>query len=108
MLGNFSRYVRPGAVRHSVAGVPDGIDVLAFDGPRTWSVVVVNDNGQAVAPISLRLVLPAGTRARSSGAFQTSDTEDLAPVSRPRPATGAGGVVLVPSQSVTTYTFRKG
>ena len=99
VLGNFSRYVRPGAVRHSVTGVPAGTDVLAFEGPRNWSVVVVNDNGQAVAPISLRLVLPADTRIRATGAFQTSDTKDLAPVSRPRPVTGAGGVVGFPRRA---------
>jgi len=105
VLGNFSRYVRPGAVRHEVTGVPPGLDVLAFKDQRDWSVVVVNNNGQAVAPVRFHIALPTGNGVRCTGAFQTSSTEDLAPVERPRSVSGVGRAVQVPSQSVTTYTF---
>jgi hypothetical protein len=105
VLGNFSRYVRPGAVRHEVTGVPPGLDVLAFKDQRDWSVVVVNNNGQAVAPVRFHIALPTGNSVRCTGAFQTSSTEDLTPVERPRSVSGVGPAVQVPSQSVTTYTF---
>ncbi len=104
VLGNFSRYVRPGAVRHQVTGTPPGLDVLAFKDHRAWSVVVVNNNGQGVGPVRLRIALPAGG-ARCTGAFQTSSTEDLTAVARPHSLGGGVQPVQIPSQSVTTYTF---
>ncbi|HWF21004.1 MAG TPA: hypothetical protein VG226_02560, partial [Acidimicrobiales bacterium] len=60
------------------------------------------------APVGLRITLPASRTIRSTGAFQTSATKDLAAASRPRFTAGAGTVVRVPSQSVTTYTFADG
>ena len=105
VLGNFSRYVRPGAVRHRVTGVPAGVDVLAFNKGATWSVVVVNNAAPGAAPVGLRIILPGSRTIRSTGAFQTSATKDLAAISRPRYRAGAGSVVRVPPQSVTTYTF---
>jgi O-glycosyl hydrolase len=107
VLGNFSRYVRPGAVRHQVTNVPTGLDVLAFQYQDTWSVVVVNNNVQGSAPARLRIALPS-SGFRSTGAFETSTNRDLAPVQRPRSLNGIANEVQVPSQSVTTYTFNKG
>ena len=105
VLGNFSRYVRPGAVRHQVASAPPGLEVLAFQDQDNWSVVVVDNNAPGSAPTRLRLALPPSSDLRSTGAFETSATQDLAPVRRPRPMTGAGGEIRVLPQSVTTYTF---
>jgi O-glycosyl hydrolase len=106
VLGNFSRYVRPGAVRHNVTGVPAGVEAMAFEDHGDWSVIVVNNNGPATAPVHFRIALPTTTGIRAVGAFRTSATEDLAQARRPRSVTGNGGAVWVPSQSVTTYTFR--
>jgi len=103
VLGNFSRYIRPGAVRHLVSGVPPGLDAMAFERQGAWTVVVVNNNGPGVAPVRLRMALPGGEGARGSGAVRTSATQDLAPVDRPGAV--ADGAVAVPSRSVTTYTF---
>ena len=55
VLGQFSRYVRPGAVRHDVHGAPDGVRVMAFRHGRGWSVVAWNegtpsDTKQALVP----------------------------------------------------------
>jgi O-glycosyl hydrolase len=105
VLGNFSRYVRPGAVRHQVTSVPPGLDVMAFQYQDNWSVVVVNNNAQGSAAARLRIALPTGSALHSTGAFETSANQDLAPVRRPRPMGGAGNEVRVPPQSVTTYTF---
>jgi O-glycosyl hydrolase len=107
VLGNFSRYVRPGAVRHQVTNVPTGLDVLAFQSHDNWSVVVVNNHVQGSAPTRLRIALPTSSGFHSTGAFETSTNRDLAPVQRPRSMNGAGSEVQVPSQSVTTYTFSR-
>lgn len=105
VLGNFSRYVRPGAVRHRVSGAPAGLDVLAFKKGTTWSVVVVNNKSPGSSPVGLRITLPGRGTVHSTGAFQTSAIKDLAATSPPLYRGGVGAVVRVPSQSVTTYTF---
>ena len=43
VLGQFSRYVRPGAVRHDVSGAPDGVRVMAFQRGAGWTVVAWNE-----------------------------------------------------------------
>ena len=103
VLGNFSRYVRPGAVRHAVSDVPSGLDALAFERHGDWTVVVVDNNGPGVAPARLRMALPGGEGTRCTGAFRTSATQDMAPVACA--GAGAHDAAQVPSQSVTTYTF---
>jgi O-glycosyl hydrolase len=106
VLGNFSRYVRPGSIRHQVTGVSPGLDVLAFENHGDWSVVVVNNGGKGTPPARLRIALPTSGVIRATGAFRTSDRQDLAPVEQPRSVGGLGGVVQVPPRSVTTYTYR--
>jgi O-glycosyl hydrolase len=106
VMGNFSRYVRPGAVRHEVSGVPAGLRVLAFAQGDHWTVIAINDGPAGSPPRALRIALPGGDRLHSTAAVQTSETKDLAPVGRPWPE--GQGVFLshVPAQSVTTYTFQ--
>jgi O-glycosyl hydrolase len=103
VLGNFSRYIRPGAVHFRVTGVPSGIHVLAFL-RNTWRFVVIND-GTAGRAVHVRL-LPAtgGHRYGQPSAYTTSATQSLAPAATP-PALDAGTRTLtarVPGRSVTT------
>src|SRR5205807_430696 len=43
VLGNFSRYVRPGAVVHHVNGLPKWMQAIAFqEADGSWSVVMIN------------------------------------------------------------------
>ncbi len=58
VLANFSRYIRPGAVRYRVANVPSGVHVLAFH-RNTWRFVLINDAAGA-RPVAVRLLPPAG------------------------------------------------
>lgn len=78
---------------------------MAFKKGTTWSVVVVNHTALGSAPVGLRITLPGDRTVRSTGAFQTNATKDLAATSRPRYQAEGGAVVRIPSQSVTTYTF---
>lgn len=98
-LGNYSRFVRPGAVRlaaEAAGAAGPGPLVSAYrsaDGKQLITVVV-NDSD---APADLRLEL-AGRRLGGSRSFTTSAATDL----QPGPAVAAGQPVRVAPRSVTT------
>lgn len=94
-LGNFSRFVRPGAVRHEVTGAPDGVHALAFRTGTEWTLVVVNNNPTGTA---LDVRFPGS--ARPTGAWRTDATHDLAAVTAPH-----GDTVPAPGHSITTYRY---
>ena len=84
-LGNFSRYVRPGARRHDVDGVPDPLRVLAFSADSRWIVVAINLAPEQAGPASLELQLPVAADADPVPleTVETSARSSLAPVSSP-------------------------
>ncbi|MBO0359183.1 xylanase [Hymenobacter sp. BT186] len=99
-LGNYSRYIRPGAVRVAAA-LADSVSaghllVSAYRSPNSKQLitVVVND---AATPADLRLEL-SGRRLGASQSYTTSATTDLQP-SAPVPA---GQVLHVAPRSITT------
>jgi O-glycosyl hydrolase len=106
VMGNFSRYVRPDAVRHGVSAVPAGIRVLAFTRDHRWTVIVIDDATVGTAPVALRIALPeqAG-ELRAAGAVLTDATANLAPADPAQPDGGHAFLTHVPAQSVTTYSF---
>jgi hypothetical protein len=121
-MGNFSRYVRPSAIRHDVTGVGRPLRVLAFEeAPNTasvpvqrpaggsWSVVVINNAAAGSGPISLRLQLPrtpGSVRLVPEVAVETSADRDLESVDLPT-ATARGVLsAMVNAQSITTYVLR--
>ena len=99
-LGNYSRYIRPGAVR--VAATPTDsastsqLLVSAYRSPngKQLVTVVVND---ATTPADLRLVLSGG-RLGAGKSYTTSATADLQP-GAPVPA---GEVLHVAPRTITT------
>jgi hypothetical protein len=103
VLGNFSRYIRPGAVHYRVTNVPQGIHVIAFR-RATWRFVVIND-GAAPRAVHLRLLPPTGRhRYGRPSAYTTSATQDLTPATT-APSLDATTRTLtahVPARSVTT------
>jgi O-glycosyl hydrolase len=101
VLGQFSRYVRPGAVRHDVTGAPNGVHVMAFEQGKRWTVVAWNE-GAANATVGLAL---PGAPTTVHTAVATSSTSQLSPVAAPgRTATGTW-VARIGAQSIVTYTF---
>src|SRR5262249_18304220 len=46
-LGQFSRYVRPGATRHDVTGAPKGVRMMAFAAGDGWTVVAWNESADS-------------------------------------------------------------
>jgi O-glycosyl hydrolase len=100
VLGQYSKYVRPGAVRYAVAGSPSGVQTLAFWQNNAWTVVATNTNTSAT---TLSLDLGSGSLT-STGSYRTSASESLASIAAP----GISGSVVsasLPAQSVTTYVL---
>jgi O-glycosyl hydrolase len=101
VLGQFSRYVRPGAVRHGVQGAPDGVRVMAFRHGRGWSVVAWNE-GPTRATFGLAL---PGRRTTARQAVATSPTDELSPTTLPDRANTGAWVLDIAPQTIVTYTF---
>ena len=101
VLGQFSRYVRPGAVRHGVAGLPVGLHALAFEADGKWTVVAWNES-KSDTTFGLRLPGPVNA---ATGAVETGPTHDLAAAAVPvRTDTGAW-LARIPAATIATYTF---
>src|SRR4029450_2419981 len=102
-MAQYSRYVRPGAVRHPVTGAPPGVQVLATRAGNSWTLVVNNLNATAAA-VDVRF--GTGHRLVASAAYRTSAREDAPRRARPRVAGDLAALVL-PARSITTYVFRQ-
>lgn len=101
-LANFSRFVRPGAVRFPVSGMPANVWPVAFESGGTWTVVAINDNSSDTS-FPLHFGATNGQLA-ATGAYRTSATEDLAPVALPT-VSGSTMTATLPARSITTFTF---
>jgi O-glycosyl hydrolase len=109
-LANFSRYVRPGHVRHEVHDVPDGLRALAFRSPAGgWVLVAINNAAPGGAASRLRVELPhgQGTVVTPALTVETSGTRDLEPVANPE-LDAAVLTATLPAQSVTTMLLAAG
>jgi O-glycosyl hydrolase len=101
VLGQFSRYVRPGAVRHGVSGLAAGLHVMAFaQGPK-WTVVAWNES---TSPTTFGLDLPGPARD-ATGAVFTNATANLAATSVPHRTKTGVWLVELPASTIATYTF---
>jgi O-glycosyl hydrolase len=99
-LGQFSRYVRPGAVRHDIAGMPAGVHAMAFAADGGTTVVAWNESR---SPAKFALSLPQA--AEAIGATITNATKNLQPATPPiRTTTGTWRIDLAPT-TIATYTF---
>ena len=101
-LGQYSKYVRPGAVRYGVSGSPSGVQTMAFwnSSSDQWDVVATNTNTSAT---TLSLNLDSGTLT-SNAAVQTDSSESMASISAPS-ISGSTISASLPAQSVTTYVL---
>ncbi|MFC5907132.1 glycoside hydrolase [Streptacidiphilus monticola] len=99
-LGQYSKFVRPGAVRYAVAGSLSGVQTLAFRQNNAWTIVAANTNTSST---SLALNAGSGTLTPTAS-YRTSATESLAPVSAPN-VSGSTLTATLPAQSVTTYVL---
>jgi O-glycosyl hydrolase len=102
-MAQYSRFVRPGAVRHHVTGAPAGVQVLASSQGGNWTIVVNNLNTTAA---DLDVHLGALENVTPTAAYRTSATENLASAGNPSVANGTVSVSL-PARSISTYVLRQ-
>jgi O-glycosyl hydrolase len=100
VLGQYSRYVRPGAVRYAITGGPPGVQAMAFWQNNAWTVVATNTN---TATTSFSLNTDSGTLTPQT-AVRTTATQNLATVAAPS-VSGSTMTASLPAQSVTTYVL---
>lgn len=101
-LGQFSRFVRPGAQRHDVVGVPARLDVLAFNTGSQWEVVVINLNAAGSVPATFSLQFPGTGSLQALRTYQTSTASNLSQVANPR-VHGSTARLTTSAQSITTF-----
>jgi O-glycosyl hydrolase len=101
VFGQFSRYVRPGAVRHDVTGMPDGLHAMAFSSGQGWTVVTWNETARE-QKYGLRLPV----RAVATDATMTDARMNLTKAKEPQRTTSGVFIVDLPAHSVATYSFR--
>jgi O-glycosyl hydrolase len=101
VLGQFSRYVRPGAVRHDVTGLPAGAHAMAFASGHGWTVVTWNETGRELK-YGLRLPTPG---AIAGDATMTNATMNLSATNPPQRTTSGAFLVDLPARSVATYSL---
>ena len=101
VMGNYSRFVRPGYMRVSTSGtVPSGILVTAYQNPADGTVVMVAiNNNTAATPLSLYI---SGVVPCSFTPWVTSATENLTSQS-PITVSNARFSVTLEAQSVTSF-----
>jgi O-glycosyl hydrolase len=100
-LGHFSRYVRPGALRHDVANAPRGVHAMAFSQGKEWTVVTWNER---TSPARYALLLPH--RGTAHAAVITNDANELQPAVLPAPTTTGAWLLELPARTIATYSFR--
>lgn len=102
VLGNYSRYVRPGAVRLDVSTESEVVRTSAYLDPESGSIslVVINNS---VDPQSVAFTGIADS-GKTLHIYETSEANDLAPVYSGTPQ---ATYELKPS-SVTTFVFQTG
>ncbi|TLS46710.1 beta-glycosidase [Streptomyces montanus] len=100
-LGQYSKFVKPGAVAHNVTGAPDGVEVSTYDSKGKWVVVVNNHNTTDTA---LNLNFNSKDPLTAGQAVRTSATENWASVAKPSVKGGKVSAKLAP-RSITTYVL---
>jgi glucuronoarabinoxylan endo-1,4-beta-xylanase len=101
VMGNFSRFVRPGHMRVSTSGtVPSGVLLTAYKNPVDGTVVVVAiNNNTAATPLSLYI---SGAVPCSITPWVTSATDNIASQS-PITVSNARFSATLAAQSVTSF-----
>jgi O-glycosyl hydrolase len=98
-MGNYSRYIRPGALRIATKAGSDDLKVSAYQGadPKQLVMVVVNDGKQALKK-TISGIPSAYTQV---SLHETSAEKDLAEVYSGQPASA----YTFPAESLTTLVF---
>ena len=99
VMRDFSRYVRPGAVVHKVAGMPANTEAVSFVSGAQVVTVAIN---RSKTPAVLDLAPPSGTWAAGAAGVQTDGAASNATVPATVSADGSELSASLPGTSVTT------
>jgi len=97
-MGQFSRYVRPGARRIRVTSPSDSVKVSGFSKDGKLTFVAINEG---VAPVSIRIRVSGQSSLAGITLVRTSQTEKLATIGRMQ-VEGASFNVRLPGRSIST------
>lgn len=100
-FGNFSTFIRPGAVRIGVSASSEHPDLLVSAYKNTGGEVVTVLINSGTAPVKVELDVPIGNFS-SSKQYETSATRDLQPV----PGPSQKNTFVIQPLSVSTITGR--
>jgi glucuronoarabinoxylan endo-1,4-beta-xylanase len=100
VLGNYSKFVRPGFVRVAVTGAPSGVLISAYKGTGTaLAIVAINTTGSAV---NVPITISGGTASTMVTPWVTSATDNLA--SKTAIAVSGGSfTAMLAATTVTTF-----
>ena len=109
-LGNYSRFIRPGAKRVSVAydnynteeNLKDGVLLSAYKNTDDSLVLVAINQSDAVTDIKLNVPLPPNTKIER---YVTSESHNLSKI--PNGQFGKGKIQVL-GKSLTTFIFNVG
>jgi uncharacterized protein (TIGR03437 family) len=102
VLGQFSRFVRPGAVRVKAESKDPRLKVTAYVDGGTLTVIAINNTDSRISEQISTKGLPA---AAAFDAVRTSESEDGVNLP-PAPASAQGFSVTLPPRSITTFVSR--
>jgi hypothetical protein len=102
VLGQFSRTVRPGAVRHDVDDAPKAVRMLAFNDGNTWNVVAWNEG---TTESTIGIALPDTAPMTNATASVTDINHDFAPAIAPARTDSGAWLATIAPDTVVTYTF---
>jgi glucuronoarabinoxylan endo-1,4-beta-xylanase len=97
-IGQFSRFVRPGAVRVSATSPSSGVYVSAYKSSSTGTIVAINSNGN---PVSVTFALQ-GLSPSSATPYQTTSAGGLMQESPVGISNGSFAYTL-PAQSIVSF-----
>jgi O-glycosyl hydrolase len=101
VLGQFSRYVRPGSIRHDVLGAPAGVRVMAFERGIEWTVIAWNE-GPTEATVGIAV---PGDPKTVRTAVDTSAADHLSPAPIPGRTSSCTWVAHIAPKTIVTYDF---
>lgn len=106
VLGQFSRYLRPGMGLVPVTTSDARVEILAGQAPGRLVLVAINYTAQGSAPLPLEVQLPPGLEGvQALRAVVTNPTTSLQPTTLPD-VDAHSVVALLTPDSVTTYVVR--
>ncbi|KAH7414030.1 putative endo-exoxylanase [Phaeosphaeria sp. MPI-PUGE-AT-0046c] len=101
-FANWSRYVRPGAVRVGTSGGPSGAKISAFQNVDGSVVAHIIQSGASAVNVEVKV---SGFKAKVARAWITDDTHNCAEWTVSMAADGGSASAQVPGRSFVTLVF---